>query len=274
MQPSQTTDAIFILIRGLGRESGHWGRFPEALEKKLPGVVVRCIDLPGTGENLAMQSPVKMRALSEFVRNETQFLRSKMKIENAKIFVLAPSLGGMITTDWMLNYPRDLSGAILINTSFASWSTIWQRLQPQVYHHVLKIVLNEKDSFVRESEVVQMVSNHKDKVLVHAKEWAQVFAARPIRNETILRQLLAARDFTPPKTKPETPVLLLNSVNDRMVDPKCSEIIQRHWDCPMFKHPWAGHDIPLDDPNWVIDKTVAWYESLGESYQMAFAVES
>ncbi len=260
--PPKKADSLFILIRGLGRESEHWGDFPKRLQTKIPNAIVKCIDLPGTGENLAMASPFHMRELSEFVRSETEFIKTKLNLGQIKTFILAPSLGGMIAADWMLSYPKDLSGAILINTSFASWSTIFERLQPKSYHHILQIVLREKDSYARESEVVRMVSNDKDKFLDHAKSWAKVFATRPIQITTILRQLMAAHEFHPPKVKVETPALLLASAEDRMVNPKCSELIQKVWDCEMAIHPWAGHDIPLDDPDWVVEKTANWYESL------------
>ncbi len=255
-------DALFILVRGLGRESKHWGDFPEQLESKAPHILVKCVDLPGTGENLAMSSPMTMRGLSEFVRSEAEYTKTKMKLGAIKTFILAPSLGGMIAVDWMANYPKDLSGAILINTSFGSWSAFWQRLQPQSYRHILQIVLKEKDALARESEVVKMVSNDRGMFSTHARKWAKVFAARPIHISTILRQLLAARDFAPSRLKLGAPILLLNSAQDHMVNPQCSDVIQKTWDCPMFTHPWAGHDIPLDDPNWVIEKTVLWYESL------------
>jgi pimeloyl-ACP methyl ester carboxylesterase len=267
MQPKKNDD-LFILIRGLGRETGHWGDFPKKLASQISGIQVKCIDLPGTGENIAMQSPKKMRGLSDFVRHEVQYFKMQNNLEAARVFVITPSLGGMIATDWMMNYPRDLSGAILINTSFASWSTFLQRLKPKAYQHILKIALNKKDPVARESAVVKMVSNHKDQREQHAKKWAEVYHERPIRHETILRQLLAAREFRPADTKPGAPVLLLSSANDQMVDPNCSEIIQRKWDCALIKHPWAGHDIPLDDPDWVIEKSLIWYKSLGKEREL------
>lgn len=260
--PPRKPESLFILIRGLGRESGHWGDFPQRLQAKISHSMVKCVDLPGTGDNLAMRSPIHMRGISEFVRSETEFIKAKYDLGQIDTFVLAPSLGGMIATDWMINYPRDLAGLVLINTSFSSWSTFWERLQPQAYQYILKIILKEKDAYARESEVVKMVSNDKEKFLIHAKAWSEVFAARPILISNILRQLLAANEFSPPRVKVDTPILILSSAEDHMVDPKCSEVIQKVWDCPMHVHPWAGHDIPLDDADWVIEKTLNWYQSL------------
>ena len=37
----------WLLLRGLTREAGHWGRFPQQLQAALPGARILAIDLPG-----------------------------------------------------------------------------------------------------------------------------------------------------------------------------------------------------------------------------------
>jgi pimeloyl-ACP methyl ester carboxylesterase len=55
------------------------------------------------------------------------------------------------------------------------------------------------------------------------------------------------------------PVLLLNSLGDRMVDPGCTQAIARAWQIEPKTHPCAGHDLPLDDPGWVVEAVVDWW---------------
>jgi hypothetical protein len=43
-----------------------------------------------------------------------------------------------------------------------------------------------------------------------------------------------------------------------MVDPGCTEAIARAWSLETQTHPWAGHDLPLDDPPWVIGAVGEW----------------
>jgi predicted alpha/beta hydrolase family esterase len=72
-----------------------------------------------------------------------------------------------------------------------------------------------------------------------------------------LRQLLAAARYRcddPPAVR----TLLLASTRDALVDWRCSHAIAQAWDCPLREHPRAGHDLPLDDPGWVIDQVAEW----------------
>jgi len=55
-----------------------------------------------------------------------------------------------------------------------------------------------------------------------------------------------------------TPTLLLASAGDQLVSLKCSQALAAAWQCPIQTHPWAGHDLPLDDPPWVIARVQAW----------------
>ena len=47
------------------------------------------------------------------------------------------------------------------------------------------------------------------------------------------------------------PTLLLASRNDGLVDVRCSRGLAAAWKVPLVEHASAGHDIPLDDPEWV-----------------------
>ena len=41
--------STWIFLRGLTRESGHWGTFTAQFEKAMPGCEVVALDLPGNG---------------------------------------------------------------------------------------------------------------------------------------------------------------------------------------------------------------------------------
>jgi len=59
---------------------------------------------------------------------------------------------------------------------------------------------------------------------------------------------------------PDTDVLILSSKQDRLVHVSCSLAIASRWKCPAQLHPMAGHDLVLDDPNWVIEKVQRWLD--------------
>ena len=53
-------------------------------------------------------------------------------------------------------------------------------------------------------------------------------------------------------------VLLLASQNDHLVNSRCSLAIADAWHCALALHPDAGHDLPLDAPQWVIEQVRHW----------------
>ena len=49
----------------------------------------------------------------------------------------------------------------------------------------------------------------------------------------------------------------------QLVASQCSQSIAGVWGCPLRWHPTAGHDLPLDDPQWVIDQIQQWVDQGG-----------
>jgi hypothetical protein len=41
-------------------------------------------------------------------------------------------------------------------------------------------------------------------------------------------------------------------MGDQMVNPECSQQLAEHWNLPLYTHPSAGHDVFIDDPQWVL----------------------
>ena len=73
--------------------------------------------------------------------------------------------------------------------------------------------------------------------------------------------MLRARGGTPRASDRQAgvPILLLASLGDRLVSPRCSERIARAWNAPLRMRPDAGHDLPLDDPDWVLGQLLDWH---------------
>ncbi|PMZ18082.1 alpha/beta hydrolase, partial [Pseudomonas sp. FW306-02-F08-AA] len=38
----------------------------------------------------------------------------------------------------------------------------------------------------------------------------------------------------------------------------CSQALAAAWNLPLVMHPFAGHDLPLDDPAWVVAQVLQW----------------
>jgi pimeloyl-ACP methyl ester carboxylesterase len=79
-----------------------------------------------------------------------------------------------------------------------------------------------------------------------------------VSKQNALRQIIAAAKYAPALDKPIPPVLLLNGLGDRLVSSACSESISKRWSLPLISHPWAGHDLCLDDAEWVLEQLREW----------------
>lgn len=245
----------WVLLRGLARESAHWGAFVPLLKAQFPNATITTLDLPGTGEFCHQLSPASIPAITEHVRSQVQ---ARGLLEQP-VTLLAVSLGAMVTWEWLQRYPDDSCGAVLINTSFASLSPFYHRLRWQSYGKFCAL-LAQRDEYNRELAIVRLVSNREANHLQTAKEWAAIQTSRPLSLKTAANQLIAAASYRPTLIPPKPPVLLLNGKGDRLVSPVCSEKIQQHCSLKLHSHPWAGHDLTLDDGEWVVTQLRTWLE--------------
>src|SRR5262245_47365139 len=104
-----TSTSCWLLLRGLGRERRHWGRFPTGLESALHTRVLT-LDLPGFGTECGQRSPVSVPAITDDVRR-----RFSMERAEARWCIIGISLGGMVALDWCSRYPRDFERCVIIN---------------------------------------------------------------------------------------------------------------------------------------------------------------
>lgn len=231
----------WLLLRGLARQSEHWGDFPRQLAGVLPEDRVYLLDLPGTGTRHNEASPDTIPEIRASVQTHAGDLPSPL-------ILVGLSLGGMVALDWACHKPRDVAGVVAINSS-SGWSPPWHRLQPRRWGTVLRL-LGDPRTDRREAAILSLTSNLADPrpVLSH---WRDLQDRFPVTRRTALRQIRAAARYRPPQRPPDLPALLLASRGDRLVDRRCSEKLSHIWGCEIVEHPWAGHDLPLDDPEWV-----------------------
>ncbi len=245
-------EADWLLLRGLAREAAHWGDFPEQLRVRFPGVAVHTLDLPGAGDYYADKSPASLTGIMRQVREEGRRLNL-----SAPPRLLALSLGGMVAWEWMLNYPDEISGAVLINTSLPSVSPFYRRLRWQSYARLAAIIA-EDDVYRRELAIIRLVCNRRDLDSELAAKWHEIQCVRPVNHANLFRQLKAAASYRPSDSVPRQPVLLLNSLGDRLVSPLCSRRIAERYGFFLKTHPWAGHDLVIDDSEWLLNQLKIW----------------
>lgn len=254
-----------VLVRGLGRESFHWGEFITQLQSAFPNASIETLDVMGNGPFYELQSQFGIKKNVDWLRNQLFEMTDKISInptQSEEVVPIQPrlliglSLGGMLVSHWAHLYPQEVSGLVVMNSSFANFSA-FKRMQPAAMLNLIQI-LRTKNPSHREKMILDLTCNLRSDRLALAQIWgarAMLYPAKPIN---IIKQLILAGQMTIPQLKSGIPVLVLNGEKDRLVDPFCSSEIARLWKTNLSVHSEAGHDLPLDDGPWVVEEIKNW----------------
>ncbi|MCE8053262.1 alpha/beta hydrolase [Halomonas daqingensis] len=248
----------WILLRGLVREARHWEGFPERLAQVLQQPA-RAVDLPGNGVLWREASPTHIDGMVDALRRELNAAGSRGPHR-----VLAISLGGMVALRWAQRFPDEVECLVLINSSLRGTAPFYQRLRPRQYPRLLMALLLPLSHERRELAILRMTTRLQSDLHGVAKRYARWQREAPVGKANLVRQLLgAARGFPVPQELPGLPALVLTSKADRMVSWHCSRRIAERWGWPLQCHPNGGHDLPIDDPEWVVEAIRQWLSESG-----------
>ena len=250
--------STWVLLRGLMRETRHWGEFPLLLQNATGARNVVTLDFPGNGRMHGQASPDNVAEMANHCRSQLTQLGYAPPYS-----VLALSLGAMAAVEWSSRHPAEIDRLVLINTSLAPHNPFYQRLRPANYPALLRFLIPGSPSR-REELILRLTSTLGRSELQRAKlleQWTSYASECPVTRSNILRQLRAAISYRAARTKPPVPVLFLAAQQDRLVNVKCSQTLARLWGCPIGLHPVAGHDLPLDDGFWVAQRVKEWLDS-------------
>ena len=242
----------WVFLRGIVRQHRHWEDFPDRFQAAFPEATLLLPDFPGNGDLHEHESCTSIADMVEAVREDLQG-----RGLHGPVRLLAVSMGAMVGIEWMRLHPEDIERAVLINTSMPVLSRLGERLRRQAWPAILRSLLF-MPQLERERLFVELTANlYPDKDALAAR-WAAYAEAQPTSRMNALRQLFAATTWHPPVTRPHEHALLLQSLGDQVVDPVCSTRIADRWRWPLASHPSAGHDLTLDDPDWVIAQVRHW----------------
>lgn len=237
----------WIFLRGLTRASFHWLGFEQKFKQYFSLNQVLAPDLAGNGTLHDEVSNTDIDQAVEQIR--AQIPESILKSKNLGLFTI--SMGGMIGTRWAEMYPEEISHLVLVNSSFSSLSPFYRRLRLQNYPQLISNFVTTSPEKM-ERFIMNTTSNFEEKWKPHFSDIVKFHESHPVSVANFVRQLkMAGRtDF---KTKPPTDVLILTATHDRLVHSSCSHAIADCWKAQIEVHPTAGHDLPLDAPEWILD---------------------
>lgn len=245
--------SAWILLRGLTRESRHWADLPGRLRASgLEGEIVTA-DLPGSGRHAHARAPWTIGATTDFVRRA---IRSQGYASPFRVVAL--SLGAMVAVDWAQRFPGEIEGMVLINTSMGRHCGPMRRLRPGAWPAIVRALRFWRARRRAEAAIHGLTCTRIDSRETDLDQWTAIYASAPPSRTNALRQLLAAARYRGPAAAPRCPVLVIASRADALVHPACSAQLAAAWSAASIEHPWAGHDLPHDDPAWLAGTIAAW----------------
>jgi pimeloyl-ACP methyl ester carboxylesterase len=244
--------STWILLRGLTRESRHWGGFVAQFQKIMPYQTVITLDLAGNGRLNHQRSASRVEDMVADCR-----LQLALRHIAPPYHLLAMSLGAMVAVAWAQSHPDEVAAQVLVNTSLRPFSPFYQRLRPANYAPLLRLLLSGAAPQDWERAILHMTSHGGHEAVLPS--WLALRHTHPVARLNALRQLLAAARYAAPAEPPRPPTLLLGSAQDRLVSVQCTLTLARQWACEHRIHPAAGHDLPLDDGPWVMQRVREWF---------------
>ncbi len=235
----------FILLRGLGRDQLHWRPLLRLMRIKWPNALIETPDISGTGVLFDSNSPLNLKdyisALNNQLSNSTE-----------PAIIVGLSLGGMLALTWAGLMPEQFRHLVLINSSSPLTAT-FKRLQiAKAYRYPGAIFRFSKR--MKEKAIYQLTCNSRPVDERVIDEWTEIQRHHPVKMVNQLRQIYAAFNFELPSKSILPPVSVFYSKADELVSPQCSRDLVAHYQANRFIHEWAGHDLPQDDPVWVVQQ--------------------
>lgn len=234
----------WIFLRGLTRGNIHWGNFSETFKKYCPGAELEFLEIPGNGFLNNEITPLDGRAIVELLRSKSSFVKQGLSFNLCGI-----SLGGMIALKWIELYPKEIESINVINSSLNQFSPFYKRLIPKNYETILRTIF-EESSLVQEENILRITSNRFEETRVNLPAFADFSSKHKFKKINLLRQLLLAKTIYI-ESVPFVPFKVISSRNDKLVHYTCSREIFRKLGGTQYIHPSAGHDLPLDEPEWL-----------------------
>lgn len=246
----------YFFIRGLIRSQFHWYQFPAHFDRiaqqyNLQATTV-FLDVAGNGKRFQQATPFSIEEMATDISQQIQDYSDTHSISpDSELHLIGISMGGMIAAELAANITNDFASIHIINSSFANLSAFWQRMRlPALLEIAPKLWHLEK----REHTILKWTSNNPESTDL-TNDWVQESNRHPLSLRNGLAQLWAASRYVV-RQQAHKKRYVYCSQADRLVSWKCSEKLANYWQCPLERESTAGHDLPLDNPDWLAEKII------------------
>lgn len=233
----------WIFLRGLTRAAFHWGDFPAIFREAHPDYEVEFLEIPGNGVLCDVETPIDPVETIRQLSLQSRFIK-----EGQSFNLCGISLGGMIALKWAELYPEQVESVSTINCSLSQCSPFYHRLSPKLYGKILRTLFS-KGVFQKEQVILNITSNKRENFDKHLERFAEFSKKHPIKRKNFFRQLLLANNIRINEFR--VPLKVICSEGDRLCSNECSKAIAQKFNGHLIVHPNAGHDLPIDEPEWL-----------------------
>jgi alpha-beta hydrolase superfamily lysophospholipase len=247
----------FYLLRGLSRESAHWGTFPQELIEKFPQSKVIEMDLPGMGMLNQINSPTNINPIIDILRT-TYYSK-----EGTNIFI-ASSLAALVAITWVQQGKNEFHGLVLLSPSLKGICKFTERFKPRSWYDCGVIMLHPSVR-VREKKLLKINLNDNRSRNELLNTWIGIHKSRPYKAKNVFRQLLAGTRFNLLDHPIQIPILISGSKEDKLVASTCFIKLKIKLGADIALHDYAGHALTLDASAWLTDKIYSWQQTNGLS---------
>jgi pimeloyl-ACP methyl ester carboxylesterase len=236
----------WIFLRGLTRGNIHWGNFEEIFKRINPNAEMEFMEIPGNGFLHNEKSPINAKKVIDILRDKSKFSR-----QNLPFNICGISLGGMVALKWAELYPEEIASVAIINSSLRQYSSFYERLIPNNYAKLITALFNSDEA--EQERIILTITSNKFEITKNYVEAFSVFSKKyHVSKTNFTRQLLLASSVKI-ENFPNIPLKIISSNYDRLVSSSCSDKIAKGLGGKQYVHPTAGHDLPLDEPEWLCE---------------------
>lgn len=253
-QPSDEPKAIIILVHGLAEHSNRYVGIANYLTEK--GYAVYALDHEGHGHSQGLRGYIN--SFDDFLTTLDQYLNTiANQHPGKKLFLVGHSMGGVISSAYLLEHQQKLAGCILSGAALATGDVI---------NPVQKIILNALSKILPKLPILQLEANdvcHDPAVVEAYKNDPHVFTGK-IRVRLITEILRTADRILKNAADICLPMLILHGGDDKMASPSGSEKLYAgisSSDKTLKIYPGLYHEIFLEPEKLEIYATIhTWLE--------------
>lgn len=265
LEPPQRAPAAprtWLLLGPLARGCGLWqGAAPqivEQLQRVQPQARLFELDLPGTGPQWREPSASHVGQLVEQVRERVQQAGLQ-----GPFGLIASSWSGCLATEWSRQHPGEVGALVLISPAMRPFTRVLRSVRPGLWSTALALLLGRRSPLERDRRLLRSHTRLRVPSAALLQHWRELRHAHPTRARTGIAHALAVWRYESSRRRPHTRVLLLAGKGDAWMDWRVAAAISRAWGAALRLHPEAGHDLLLDDPQWVARSLAEWLLPVG-----------